>query len=132
MDILKKENYWIWFLLFFFSGGSSNLVLGALLDVFDKESWYAKPRNWILGFVCLIIPFFVMIMVFYLQILCKTNAKLGTPGKEIYLSPYIWILYLIVPIIGWIIFLVQAIYLSIWPVVMLYKGNGELYEEKEN
>ena len=45
MEILKKENYWIWLLLFFFSGGSSNLVLGALLDVFDKNAWYAKPKN---------------------------------------------------------------------------------------
>ena len=128
MNILKKENYWIWILLFFFSGGCSNVVLGALLDVFDKNAWYAKPKNWILGFVCLIIPFFVMMLVFYIEILSKTNAKLKTPGKEIYLSPYIWILYLIVPIIGWIIFLVQIIYLSIWPIVMIYKGNGIIDE----
>lgn len=131
MDILKKENYWIWVLLLLFSGGSSNLVLGALLNVFDKNAWYAKPRNWILGLVCLIIPFFIMIMIFYIEIISKANAKLGTPGKEIYLSPYIWILYLIVPIIGWIIFIVQFTYLSIWPVVMLYKGNGEIYGKKE-
>lgn len=130
MDILKRENYWIWILLLLFSGGSSNLVLGALLDVFDKDAWYAKPRNWILGFVCLIFPFFIMIMVFYIEILCKANAKLKTPGSEIYLSPYIWIIYLIIPIIGWIIFLVQLVYLSIWPIVMLYQGNGELYEKK--
>lgn len=130
MDILKRENYWIWILLLLFSSGSSNLVLGALLDVFDKDAWYAKPKNWILGFVCLIFPSFIMIMVFYIEILCKANAKLKTPGSEIYLSPYIWIIYLIIPIIGWIIFLVQLVYLSVWPIVMLYRGNGELYEKK--
>ena len=130
MEILKKENYWIWLLLFFFSGGSSNLVLGALLDVFDKNAWYAKPKNWIIGFACLIIPGLIMIMAFYIEILSKTNAKLNTPGKEVYLSTYIWLLYLIIPIIGWIIFLVQLVYLSVWPVIMIYKGNGDKNEKK--
>ena len=131
MHLLKRENYWIWVLLLFFSSGSHNLVLGALLDVYDKKAWYAKPKNWILGFVCFIIPFFIMIMVFYIEILCKVNAKLKTPGSEIYLSPYIWLLYLVVPILGWIIFLVQLVYLSIWPIVMLHRGNGELNEKEE-
>ena len=60
----------------------------------------------------------------------KTNAKLNTPGKEVYLSTYIWLLYLIIPIIGWIIFLVQLVYLSVWPVIMIYKGNGDKNEKK--
>ena len=127
MKILKKENWWVWFLLFLFSGGSSNLVLGALLDCFDKNAWYAKPKNWILGFICFIFPFFIMIAVFQIQILCKANAKLNTPGKELYLSPYIWLACLIVPIFGWILFGVMLIYLEIWPIVMIHKGNAEKY-----
>lgn len=127
MDILKKQNYWIWILLTLFTLGSSNIVLGALLGVFNKKSWYANPKNWIIGLLCLIFPFFIMAIVFELQIVCLTNARLNTPGKELYLSPYIWLLCLIVPILGWIIFLVLIIYLHIWPIVMLYNGNGEKY-----
>ena len=42
MKILKRENWWIWLLLMLFSSGSSNIVLGALLDVYDKNAWYAN------------------------------------------------------------------------------------------
>lgn len=38
MQILKKENWWIWLLLLLFSSGSSPLVLGALLNVYNKNS----------------------------------------------------------------------------------------------
>ena len=126
MNLLKKENWWIWLLLLIFSSGSHNFVLGALLDLYDKNAWYAKKKNWILGFVLGIVPGIIMVMIFYLQILCLTNAKLKTPGKEIYLSPYIWCLYLIIPIIGWIVFIVQILYLTIWPIIMLKDGNGEI------
>lgn len=127
MEIIKKENWWIWVLLLLFSNGTSNIVLGALLDVFDKKAWYAKPKNWIIGFLCFVFPFFIMIAVFEIQIMCKVNAKLNTPGSEIYLSPYIWLSLIIVPIIGWILFIVLILYLSIWPIVMLKRGNGEEY-----
>ena len=127
MKILKKENWWIWLMLLLFSNGSSNLILGALLDIYNKNAWYAKPKNWILGTVCFIFPVLIMISIFQIQILCLTNAKLNTPGKELYLSPYVWIACLIVPIFGWILFFVLVIYLTIWPLIMLYKGNGEKY-----
>lgn len=127
MKILKQENWWIWVLLFLFSGGCSNIVMGALLDVYSKDAWYAKGKNWLLGLICLIFPFFIMIGIFHIQILCMTNAKLETPGKEIYLSPYIWLVLLIIPIFGWILFALMVIYLEIWPIVMIYRGNGDKY-----
>lgn len=127
MEIIKKENWWIWVLLLLFSNGTSNIVLGALLSVYDKKAWYAKPKNWIIGFLCFVFPFFIMIGVFEIQIMCQVNAKLNTPGSEIYLSPYIWLSLIIVPIIGWILFIVLILYLSIWPIVMLKRGNGEEY-----
>ena len=129
MKILKQENWWVWLLLFLFSGGSSNLVLGALLDVFNKNAWYAKPKNWLLGLICFVFPFFIMIGIFQIQILCMTNAKLETPGKELYLSPYIWLVLLIIPVIGWILLTLMIIYLEIWPIVMLYRASGEKYIE---
>ena len=65
MKILKEDNWWIWLLLALFSSGSSTLVLGALLDVYDKNAWYAKKKYWILGLVCLFVPFVIMLLVFY-------------------------------------------------------------------
>src|SRR5574344_1983892 len=166
MKILKKENWWIWLLLFIFSSGTSTLVLGALLDVFDKNAWYIRwtkkiPKWLIIGIIGLFIVgyislssfvitrgnvedvFFtttsvafsllmllftitilfisISISIFMLQILCMTCSKLEVPGSEIYLSPYIWLLCFIVPIIGWIFLFVMLIYLNIYTIVMLYR-----------
>lgn len=172
MKLLKKENWWIWLMLAFFSGSTSFLVLAALLDVYDKEAWYFRwikkiPKKLALGFgivigvftlitsfafpfalefdlgmisgvLGILILFFslfytiimLLVMVFQIQILTQLNAKLKTPGSEIYLSPYVWLLCLIIPIIGWICLIVMYLYLQIWYLVMLYRGEGENIERK--
>lgn len=127
MKLLKKENYWIWLLLFLFSNGTSNLCLGAMLDVFDKNAWYAKLKNWIIAAVLFIFPVFIMAFVFYVQITCETAKKLDVKGSEYYMSPFVWLLLLIVPVIGWVLFTILLVYLSIWIIVALYNGNGEKY-----
>ncbi len=126
MKILKKENWWIWLLLFIFSEATSTIVLGALLDVYDKKSWYAKWKNWLIGLV-LIIPFTIMIAVFNIEILCKTAAKLEVKGHELYLSPYIWLILIIIPFLGWILLAILILYLNIAILVNLYKGKAEKY-----
>ena len=126
MKLLKKENWWIWLILFLFSEGASFIVLGALLDVFDKKAWYAKLKYWIIGLI-LIIPFSVMISVFSIEILCKTASKLEVKGSEYYLSPYIWIILLVIPFIGWLAFIALILYLNIAILVNLYKGKAEKY-----
>lgn len=126
MKILKKENWWIWLLLLLFSQGSSTFVLGALLDIYDKNAWYTKWHIWVIGFV-LVIPFGVMVTVFTLEILSKTAAKLDVKGSEYYLSPYIWIILIIIPFIGWITFVMLMLYLEIAILVKLHAGNGEKY-----
>lgn len=127
MKILKRENWWAWLLLLLFSNSSAYLVLGALVDCYDKDAWYAKPKNWIIAFALFIFPGFVMMSVFFIQILCQTAARLNVSGKEVYLSPYVWIVSLIVPVIGWILFLVMTLYLEIFILVELYRGSGEKY-----
>ena len=127
MKILKRENWWIWLLLMLFSSGSSNIVLGALLDVYDKYAWYANKWYWIIGLLCFIFPAFIMLSVFMLQISCETAAKLGVKGSEYYLSPFVWLLLLIVPIIGWTLLTVMIIYIYVWTLVALYNGNGEKF-----
>lgn len=166
MKLLEKQNWWIWLLLAFMSGGSSIFALGALLGVYDWNAWYARwIKKWpkflvgvmfgILGLVALVsatlLPIFMTfdietlptaleiiliiasliyailalaMAIFQIQILALVNAKLKTPGSEIYLSPYIWILCLIIPIIGWIMFIVMFLYLQIWYLVMLYRGRA--------
>jgi len=126
MKILKRENWWVWLLLFLFSEGTSNLVLGALLDVYDKNAWYTKWYIWVIGLV-LIIPFTVMVTAFTLEILCKTASKLDVKGSEYYLSPYIWIILIIIPFMGWIAFVALMLYLEIAILVKLHAGNGEKY-----
>ena len=126
MKILKKENWWIWLLLLFFSSGSSPIVLGALLDVFDKDAWYAKLKNWIIGLI-LILPFPIMTVTLTLEILCKVSAKLEVKGYDYYLSPYVWIMLIIIPVIGWIGFIALFLYLNVFILINLYKGKGEKY-----
>lgn len=126
MKLLKKENWWIWLILFLFSQSTSIIVLGALLDVFDKKAWYAKVKYWIIGLI-LVIPFSIMISVFSIEILSKTAAKLEVKGSEYYLSPYIWIILLIIPFIGWVAFIILTLYLNISILVNIYKGKGEKY-----
>jgi hypothetical protein len=127
MKILKKENWWVWLLLWLFSSGTSTIVLGALLDVYRKDAWYAKWQYWVIGALALFLPFTVMLIVFNIEILTKTSAKLNVPGKEIYLSPYVWLILLIIPILGWIFLIVMTVYLYIWTLVMLHRGAGEKY-----
>jgi len=67
-----------------------------------------------------------MIIIFQIQTLALSAAKLELKGKEIYLTPYIWILLIIIPIFGWLLLIVLALYLQIGVIVMLAKGKGEI------
>lgn len=127
MKILKQENWWVWLLLFIFTEGASMLILGALLDVYDKKEWYAQKKNWILAACLFIFPVFIMAAVFMIQISCQTAAKLGVKGSEYYLSPYVWLLLLIIPVIGWLLLTIMSVYIEIWTIVALYQGMGNKY-----
>lgn len=126
MKLLKKENWWIWLLLLLFSSGASPIVLAAMLDLLKKDAWYAKWYYWVIGLV-LIIPFPVMIYVLYIELTCKTAAKLNVKGSEYYLSPYIWIIMIVIPFIGWIAFIALYLYLNIAILINLKNGKGEKY-----
>ena len=129
MELLKRENWWVWLLLTLFSSGTSYICLGALLGVYDKNAWYANPKNWLIGILCLFAPFAIMSIVFVVQITCQAAAKLNVKGSEYYLSPYVWLLLMIVPIIGWIILVIMSLYLIFWILLALKQGNGEKYLE---
>lgn len=126
MNLLKRENWWIWLILLLFSSGASQIVLGAMLNLFEKDAWYSKWYIWVIGLI-LIIPFAVMIYVLYIGLTCKTAAKLEVKGSEYYLSPYIWLILIIIPFIGWLIFIILYIYLNVQIILKLKAGNAEKF-----
>lgn len=130
MKLLKRESWWIWLLTYLLGNGVSMFLLGYLLNVYEKDAWYTKWQYWAIGFLCFILPFFIMLNIFIIQITANVAAKLGVSGKEYYLSPYVWILCLIIPIIGWILFVIMNLYLVIMIFVNLHAGNGEKYAQE--
>ena len=125
MGILKRENWWAWLLLGIASSGISIFFLGALLEVYRKDEWYAKWYYWALGIIILLLPAIIMFFIFYIQTLANICKKLEVPGSEIYAYPYAYIICFIVPIIGWVLLAVLLIYIHIWYLVKLYQGKGE-------
>ncbi len=126
MDLLKKQNWWVWLIILLLGSNLiKNIVLGVLLNVFDKEQWYAKWWVWVLGIVLLVIPFLIMMIIFNTQIQIANAAKLKVPGEEIYGSNYFWILGVIVPFLGWAVLSIMMFYLTIMILVHLYNGEGE-------
>jgi len=66
-----------------------------------------------------------MYIVFQMEMQIKICEKLNVKGHEIYSLPYHWILCLIVPILGWSIFIVMNLHITYYPAVMIHKGEGE-------
>ncbi|MBQ9181991.1 MAG: hypothetical protein IJ134_05120 [Bacilli bacterium] len=126
MKLLKRENWWAWLLLFFGSQGTSVFMLGALLDVYDKKYWYSKWYYWVIGTI-FFFPLIIMLIVFYIQVLSKIADKLDVGGSKIYLSPYTYLLCLIIPIIGWIILITLILYLEVLILISLKQGKAEKY-----
>ena len=129
MNILKKEYWWLWLVMGILSSFTSYILLGYLLGCFDKNAWYGKPKNWIIGALCLFFPFAIMGLIFIIEMTCKSAFKLGVAGKEIYLSPVIWLLLFCIPIIGWLAAIFLALYVTIFPLIELRNGIGEKYIE---
>lgn len=127
MSLLKKENWLVCLILNILSQGIFTFVLGYFLKAYEKDVWYTKWQYWVFGTLCFIFPALIMLLVFETQITVKVASKLNVTGKEIYDNPYTWIICLIVPVIGWILLCVMILYLQLFTVVALYKGNGEKY-----
>ena len=127
MHLFKRDYWWVWLLFFIFGNGIGTFILAAFLDLYDKNAWYTKWQNWVLGLLFFVFPAFIMLQVFMIQILVAVAAKLEVDGKEYYASPYVWILLCIIPIFGWILLAVLPTYLNIMILVKLYEGKAEQY-----
>lgn len=122
MSLIKKENWWIWLLLFLFTFGTENIVLASILNLYKKDAWYTKWYYWVIASLCLLFPFFIMILVFEIESTVLVSKRLNISGSEIYGTPYTWILCLIVPVIGWALFFILFFYLNIEILIQLKKG----------
>lgn len=127
MRLLKKKN-WFFNLLFMCIGHIFYcLFLAKSMKLYKSSAWYSDYRYWFVAVLFFLFPVLVMFVIFALQMTCKVASALNVPGKEIYGYPYAWILCFIVPIVGWVLFLVMLIYLEVWIVVALVRGEGEKF-----
>lgn len=127
MELLKRKNWWVWLIFFLLGNSLIGIILSALLNTYRRDAWYANVIYWVLGTICCFFPLPIMFSVFVIQSLCMAAAKLGVPGEEIYNAPYSWILCLIVPILGWTLFIIMLLYLNIWCIISIYQGKGEKF-----
>lgn len=119
MKTLKKENAIIYLFLNILTFGLYTFYIAYKLELYDKDAWYSRWYYWVLSFILGIIPGLVMFLVFSIKMGCLVSEKLNVPGKEIYTLPYSWIICLIVPILGWTLFVILYIYVHIWYVFTL-------------
>ena len=125
MNIYKKENWLIILFLNILTFGLFTFYVAKKLNVYEKEAWYSNKDFWILGFLCGIIPGIVMFFIFYIKVGCLVSKKLLVPFDTLYSYPYFWIVSLIIPVIGWTLFIIMFIYVHFWYIFYLKKGNRE-------
>lgn len=123
--MLKKSYGLVWFILSLITFNLSVFGLGKILKVYKKGAWYTKWYYWVLGVFCGIIPALIMLIIFNIQITNRVCYKLDVPGYEIYNYPYVWLLGLIIPFIGWAIFIILLIYTRLWYCIKILEGKGE-------
>ena len=127
MNLLKRKYTILWFALSIITGNISIILLGKLLKVYDKNAWYTKWYYWVLGITFGIIPAIIMLFVLVIETNVKIAKKFNVAGSEIYGYPYVWIGTLIIPVIGWSIFIILMLYIYVWHIISLFQGKGEIY-----
>jgi len=125
MDLLKKENWFVWLIMYLFAKSGAFIILAFVAGLLDKKAWYAKWQYWFVGFIFFIFPAAIMLFIFTIQMICTVASKLKVAGEEFYTSPYMWLLMIIVPIFGWVLLPVVIFYLEIMILISLYEGKGE-------
>ena len=125
MSLLKRENWFVYCIVTFFTSGLYTLALAYDLGLYEKGAWYTKWYNWVLGVLFFIYPAVLMFLILQIKLQIEVCKRLNVKGSSIYGYPYAWILCLIVPILGWAIFFFFLLHITYYPAVMIYKGEGE-------
>ena len=119
--MLKKENWFIYFIMMIFTFGGYIIIPASQLNLFQKDKWYSNYKYWLFGSLALFLPVIIMLVVLVIKMTVEVALKLKVDGSDIYGNPYIWIGLLIVPVIGWVLFLVMYIYLHFYIIVNIKK-----------
>ena len=127
MKYLYKKNYFICFLLNVITLGMFTFYIGKKLDVYQKDAWYCNFSFWVISFLLGIVPSILLFIIFNIEVSCNDCKKLNVPYENYYSYPYVWILFLIIPIIGWSLFIILYIYVHFWYIFYLKRGYGEEY-----
>ena len=122
MGLLKKENWIINLLMMIFTFGGYIVIPAYLLKLFEKDKWYSNYKYWLVGCLMLLFPAFIMLLILVIQMTVKVASHLKVDGSIIYENVYVWIGLLIVPVIGWCLFLVMYIYLH-FSIIIGIKNN---------
>ena len=121
---MKIRHPFLWLILGILTCNISILFLGKKLKVYKKDGWYTKWYYWALGSIFGIFPALIMLAIFIIQTNVKVCALFGVGGKEIYTLPYVWIGLLIIPVIGWVLFIVLLLYIYIMYLIGLFSYKG--------
>lgn len=114
-------NKWVILFLTFIIGDITALVIADGLKTYNEKDWYNNKNNWIIAALCFIFPVFIMFFVFLIHMTVKNAVKLNIKGKQIYNSPYFWLLSIIIPIIGWISLFIMYLYIKITTIIKIFK-----------
>ena len=125
--MLKRKSGFLWLLLSLLTCNISVLFLGKKLKVYNKNAWYTNWYYWVLGALLGIVPALVMFFVFMIQINVKVCEKLEVSGSELYGLPYVWIGSIIIPIVGWTLFIILLLYIYVMYLVSLFQGKAIKY-----
>lgn len=120
--MLKKENWFIYFIMMIFTFGGYIVIPASQLKLFQKDKWYSNYKYWLFGSLSLVFPVFIMLVILIIEMTVEVALKLKVDGSNIYGNPYVWIGLLIVPVVGWVLFLVMYIYLHFYIVINIKKG----------
>lgn len=121
MQILKEQSWLFHLFLIIITGGLYFFILAHKLDLYNSEAWYADYRYWLCAVLCFFLPVILLLIIFMFQMACTVASTVNVPGKEIYRYPYAWILCLIIPVVGWSLFLVMTCYIAVWTPIMLHQ-----------
>ena len=128
MNLFKKQNWFVWMILYLLIGPFTSIILAGLLDLYDEDAWYSNWKNWLIGALCFLFPLSIMIVVFMIQLTTSIAEELNVSGSDIYKSPYTWLICMIVPFVGWSLLIVMYLYLMIEIVCKIYQGALEHYK----
>ena len=127
MKYLKRNNWIRCLILNILTFGMFSFYIAKKLKVYEKEAWYSNVSYWVISFLLGIIPALFLFIIFNIEICSKVCEKLSVPFQKYYTYPYIWILFIIVPVFGWALFIVFYLYIHFWYIIYLKRGYGEKY-----